>query len=305
MSIAPSGEQFEIRQGSMRAIVVEVGGGLRRLQIGDRDLLDGYGEAEMAGAGRGQVLIPWPNRIRDGRYTFRGTEYQLPLTEPAKHNASHGLVRWASWHVAERADDSVTMAHRLYPSPGYPFIPDVTVSYSLSDRGLTVSTRAVNSGDAACPFGAGFHPYLRLNAGGIDRLTLRVPASTYLVADDQQIPVGREPVAGSNLDFRNPRPIGATVLDTAFCDLERDASGRAAVELQDPDSPQAVELWMDGSYRYIMVFTGDTLAAPARRRGLAVEPMTCAPNAFASGEGLLVLEPGEVFEARWGISPVR
>jgi aldose 1-epimerase len=305
MSIAPSGEQFEIRQGSMRAIVVEVGGGLRRLQIGDRDLLDGYGEAEMAGAGRGQVLIPWPNRIRDGRYTFRGTEYQLPLTEPAKHNASHGLVRWASWHVAERADDSVTMAHRLYPSPGYPFIPDVTVSYSLSDRGLTVSTRAVNSGDAACPFGAGFHPYLRLNAGSIDRLTLRVPASTYLVADDRQIPVGREPLAGTELDFQNPRPIGATVLDTAYCDLERDGSGRASIQLQDAESSRTVDLWMDGSYRYLMVFTGDTLPVPSRRRGLAIEPMTCAPNAFASGDGLLVLEPGEVFEASWGISAVR
>ena len=80
--------------------MVEVGGALRSYVASGHELLDGYGAQERCTAARGQSLIPWPNRLRDGRYSFDGEEHQLPLTEPAKHNAIHGLVRWANWSAA-------------------------------------------------------------------------------------------------------------------------------------------------------------------------------------------------------------
>ena len=130
---------------------------------------------------------------------------------------------------------------------------------------------------------------------------LRSPASTVLRSDDRGIPVSSADVAGTPFDFRRPRAIGSTVLDHAFTDLERDAGGRAWVELSVPDGP-AVRLWVDAAYPYLMLFTGDTLPGGGRR-SLAVEPMTCAPNAFVSGDGLVVLEPGEAFEGSWGVVP--
>ncbi len=154
----PSGEQIEISAGDQRVVVVEVGAGLRAYSVGDRQLLDGYGEGEMAGSGRGQVLIPWPNRIEDGSYEFGGTLHRLPLNEPEARNAIHGLVRWSAWSVGERGADRVVMEHTLHPQPGYPFSLALRIEYSLSNDGLRVTTTATNVGRDACPYGAACIP---------------------------------------------------------------------------------------------------------------------------------------------------
>jgi aldose 1-epimerase len=303
MTVSPSGRQFEIRCGDTSAVVVEVGGGLRALRLDNLETLDGYGENEMASAGRGEVLIPWPNRIRDGHYLFQGQDLQLPLTEPSHHNAIHGLVRWATWTATKQSAASVTMRHRLYPSPGYPFTLDLAVAYTVSETELTVQTSAINIGEEPCPFGAGQHPYLRVGLPTIDSALLRVPSETYLQVDDRMIPTGHASVSGTPFDFSASRPIGNAALDLCFTDLEREEDGRAQVTLRVPDDSLSLQLWMDLSYRHVMIFTGDTLSPPSRRRqGLAVEPMTCAPNAFNSGDGLMVLEPGQTVEMSWGIS---
>lgn len=302
MSVRPSGDQFEIRHGAARAIIVEVGGGIRAFQIGDEHILDGFGEDEMCSGGRGQVLIPWPNRIRDGEYTFQGEGFQLALSEPAHHNAIHGLVRWHNWIADDHGDGEVTMRHRLYPSPGYPFCLDLAVRYAVSDREMRVTTSATNIGTRPCPFGAGWHPYLRIGSDSVDSALLRVPADGYLRLDGQKIPIAREPVAGTEFDFRIARAVGPAVLDVAYTDLEHDAEGHACVELRSSNASQRLELWMDGAYRYAMIFTGDTLhPVSRRRRGIAIEPMTCAPNAFVSGDGLMVIEPNETVSMTWGV----
>src|SRR4051794_38429863 len=156
----PSGEQIEIRAGNHRVVVAEVGAGIRSYAVGDREVLDGYGERETATDGRGQVLIPWPNRLQDGSYDFAGETHQLPLTEPEAHNAIHGLVRWVPWSVLERYEDRVVLGYSLYPQPGYPFSLDLRVEYSVSETGLRVTTSAINVGPRACPYGSGAHPYL-------------------------------------------------------------------------------------------------------------------------------------------------
>jgi aldose 1-epimerase len=296
----PSGEQIEIRAGDQRAVVVEVGGGLRRYAVGDREVLDGYREDEMASAGRGQVLVPWPNRLRDGAYEFGERWHQLAISDPATGSAIHGLVRWAAWSVRERDADRVVMGHALHPQPGYPFSLALAIEYALSDEGLRVTSTATNTGREACPYGAGVHPYLTVGTETVDSAVLRAPGRTMLRTDERGTPVGSAAVDGTEHDFREARPIGATKLDNAFTDLERADDGLARVELRDPESGAAVTLWLDEAYRYLQLFTGDPLPSVARR-SLAVEPMTCPPNAFQTGERVLVLEPGESATATWGL----
>ncbi len=300
--VSPSGEQFEIEFENQRAVVTEVGAGLRAYTIDGRDLVDGYRVDEMATAGRGQVLIPWPNRLQDGSYEFDGSSHQLPLNEPEHSNAIHGFVRWTAWHLNERAGNRVVLGHVVHPRPGYPFTLALRIEYSLSEDGLAVRTTATNVGTDACPYGCGAHPYLTVGTDTVDAVVLGAPARTVLHADARGIPNSAEQVDGTELDFREPRAIGAARLDHAFTDLERDATGLARIELANPESGAALTLWLDGSYPYVMLFTGDL--PDVERRGLAVEPMSCPPNAFRSGEGLIRLEPGDMVTSAWGITPL-
>ena len=302
--IAPSGEQITITRGDQLAVIVEVGGGLRSYSTGGRELIDGYGAHEMSSSGRGQVLIPWPNRLEDGSYEFDGKHQQLPLNEPERRNAIHGLVRWTTWSVAERSAHRVVMQHVLYPQPGYPFLLKTSIEYALSDCGLLVRTTTTNLGSERCPYGRGAHPYLTLGTATIDRLLLTLPAGTVLRSDQRGLPVDSKDVGGTGYDFRQSRPIGSTVLDHAFTDLQRDENGFARVELRDPDSEIRVSLWVDRTYPYLMLFSGDPLPNVSRR-SLAVEPMTCPPNAFRTGISLIGLEPGCSCTGTWGITGER
>ncbi|HEY1522814.1 MAG TPA: aldose 1-epimerase family protein [Solirubrobacteraceae bacterium] len=298
----PSGEQFEIAHGEQRATIVEVGGGIREYAVGERPVLDPYPAESICDGAHGMPLIPWPNRLRDGRYSFEGEDYRLSLTEPEAGNAIHGLLRWRNWRALERAPDRVVVGTRLNPMPGWPFPLDVAIGYSLGEDGLTVQTSVTNIGSRACPLGSGQHPYLSAGPGWkLDECRLQLKAGTRVLTDpDRQLPTGTEPVHGTDLDFRAPRMLQGVCIDDPFTDLERDRDGLARVGLSGPDG-HTVELWCDSSYRVIQLYTGDTLAVPRRRLGLAAEPMTCPPNALQSGEGLIRLEPGRTDVSRWGV----
>ncbi len=299
--VLPSGRQHELAHGDQRAVVVEVGAGIRAYDAGDRAVLDPYPAEAICDGGHGAALIPWPNRIADGRYSFDGADHQLALNEPERSNAIHGLVRWRPWDAVERDPRRVVMATQLHPSPGYPFALALRIAYELADDGLTVSTTALNNGERPCPYGAGQHPYLSPGEGSLDDCVLEFPAATRILCDDaHQVPLGSEPVAGGEFDFRSARAIGSAQLDDGFTDLVREASGMAVTRLTGSDG-RSVELWVDGNHPYLQLFTGDGLSPTRRRRGLAVEPMTCAVNAFQSGDGLLRLEPGASLTTRWGV----
>jgi aldose 1-epimerase len=302
--VAPSGEQFEITGGGYRAVVTECGAGLRVLEYDGRPLVAGYPEDARADGGRGQLLVPWPNRVRDGRYEFAGAAQQLPLSEPRRSNASHGLARWAAWTLEELTAHSVSLVYRLMAQPGYPWTVDLHALYDLSADGLTVTVTATNLSAAPAPYALGAHPYLTVGTGPVDGWELTLPASTRLTVDDRLLPVGREPVDGTDQDFRVARPIRGTAFDTAFGDLARDARGLAEVRLHDPGSGHGVTLWADAAHRWLQVYSGDDLPT-AQRQALAVEPMTAPPDAFNSGEDLVVLAPagadGDEHSASWGI----
>ena len=302
--VAPTGEQYVIEGGGYRAVVTEAGATLRTLEYAGRPLLDGFPEDSMATAARGQLLAPWPNRIGDGRYEFDGTTHQLPLSEPSRHNASHGLVRWASWGVEEHTGNSVSLVHRLLTQCGYPWALDLHVLYDLSADGLTVTLTATNLAPRLAPYATGAHPYLVAGTELVDDLELTLPAATRLLVDDRLLPVGRESLGGTDLDFRMARPIRSTVFDHAFTDLHRDAAGRATVVLRNRVDNTGVALWVDARHPWLQVYSSDDRPTGARR-SLAVEPMTAPPDAFRSGEDLVTLapagEPGDEHSASWGI----
>ena len=245
--------------------------------------------------------IPWPNRIQDGSYEFEGHRHQLPLTEPTMGNAIHGLSRWEAWRAAEREPSRVVMEHTIHAQPGYPFTLVLQVDYSLADDGLSVSTTATNIGADTCPYGAGAHPYLTLGTPTVDRLVLQAPGRQVLIHDERDLPVGSEPVDGTEYDFREARPIATTKLDNAFTDLGRGPDGRARVTLHDPGARRTVTLSVDEHYGYLMLFTGDPLP-DVNRRALAVEPMTCPPNAFRTGDSVIRLAPGDSVTGVWTIT---
>ena len=302
----PSGHQHVIRHGDQRAVVVQVGGGLREYEVDGFSVVDGYGVDEMAAHGRGQVLAPWPNRLADGRYELGDQTFQLPISEPPAHNAIHGLVRWSGWDRLDATASSVRMGHVLWPQPGYPFTLGLEQRYELSDAGLRVTMHAENVGRRAAPYGAGMHPYVRAELGLIDASVLRLPADGWLETDERHIPTGRRlGVEGTAYDFRQPRALGATAMDVAFTGLSRGADGLAWTELRSDRDGRCVAVWVDSRFDYLMVFTGNPLSEGERRRSLAVEPMTCAPDAFRSGLGLVLLQPGQRLSASWGISVSR
>jgi aldose 1-epimerase len=294
--------EIDIACGEQRVAVVTLGGGLRSYEAGGREILDGFAAGERPTSGRGQVLSPWPNRIENGSYEFDGKRLQLPLSEPEHGNAIHGLVREAMWNVTDLATDRVLLDHLLEAQPGYPFTLALTMEYSLSDAGLTVTASARNVGSEPCPYGSGQHPYLSLGTPTIDTLRLQLPADVVAFSDERGIPERSEPVEGTQYDFRAGRTIGDTVLDNAYTELRRDDDGRARVLLDDPNGDSGLAVWVDERYSYLMLFTGDPLPDVARR-SIAVEPMTCPPNAFRTGESLIRLGPGESTVSTWGIEP--
>lgn len=301
---SPTGEQWVIAHGHQEVVVTEVGATLRSYTLAGRDVIDGFGPGEWSHAGRGQVLAPWPNRLGDGRYEWGGVRAQAALDEPRLGNAIHGLVRWLPWRLEANAQNVVSLRCTIRPTPGYPWSVDLRCEFRLRRDGLVVTTQATGAGDTAAPFGLGFHPYLKAGIEPIDGARLILPASRRLVLDARSLPTGEvEDVAGTELDFRMGRTIGQTRLDTAFTDLRRGTDGMARASVEDLETGQGVDLWADDRFRYLMCFTGDTVEPDRRRRAIAIEPMTCPPDAFRSGRDLIVLEPGETWEGTWGLNP--
>jgi aldose 1-epimerase len=286
MSVLPSGEQWTIQAGEYSGTVVSVGGGLRGLSYADREVLIGYPEDQPARAGIGQHLFPWPNRITDGKYTFQGVDQQLYLTEPARSNAIHGLTRWANWERLDDGSDTsyVEVGYRLHGQPGYPHQLALTLTYQLdATNGLSVTARATNIGTSDAPYGYGTHPYLTVGRQ-IDECELEFTADSWLeVTPDRLSPVGLKPVADSPYDFGQARKLQDLDIDNAFTHLP----ATWEVRLTDPATGNSARLTSDT--RWMQLYTANALG----RVGLAVEPMTCPPDAFVSGDDLVVLKPGD------------
>lgn len=296
---SPTGDQHVLRHGDQVAVVTSVAASLREYRVGDRDVVLPFADDAVAPAFSGAVLAPWPNRLRDATYAYRGATYQVPLTEHERQTALHGLVAYQRFDVVDAGDAAVTLRHDLVPFPGYPWPVRLDVTYALGDDGLTVSVVATNLGTTTAPYGVGFHPWLSPGPGGVDGCTLQLDAARRVSVDDRLLPVGTQPVTG-DFDLRTGRPLAGVELDDAWVDATPDADGLTWATLTGDDG-RTVAVWADATLPAWQVCTGDGIPG-IDRRGVAVEPMSCVADAFRTGELLVDLEPGASHAVRWGLA---
>ncbi|GAA3068844.1 aldose 1-epimerase family protein [Streptosporangium carneum] len=295
--------QFTLRGGGLHAEISERAAALRVLRHGERDLVTPWPQDGPIPFYSGTLLAPWPNRVGGARYTFGGLTHRLPANEEDRGNALHGLVAETDWQAVEwlAVEDEhgfVRLAHTITPTPGYPFTVALQVRHSLTSEGLTTTLSAENTGEEAAPYGCAPHPWL-LAGDRVEDYELLVPADRVSPPDDRMLPSSLEDVSGTPYDFRSPRTVGETALDHTFTGLTPDADGLVRVRVRGPEG--GVELrWDASALPWAQVCTGTGFG----HRGLAVEPMTCPPDAFNSGVDLIVLQPGDRVETSWTISPL-
>ena len=296
---------------NQRAVVSPWGASLRRYFLDEADgretdVLWGYGGGSNKKGGQGDVLCPFPGRIPDGRYTFDGQTYQLDRNDKEGPNAIHGFVRTIPWETRKREPSRARFEVRLeaaaYAPRGYPFSLRVSVTYALDGNGLTCAFDVENVGSSAAPVGIGFHPYFTVGTGLIDEAEARIPCRGYLEFNERLLPTGRVlDVEGTEWDFRERRPVGARRFNHCFVNVVRDANGTATALLRHQGNGRQIEIAMDRAFTAIVVYTGDAIP-DAPRRALAIEPMTCATDAFNRPDwGLTRLLPHAIFTGRYTI----
>jgi aldose 1-epimerase len=296
-----TGEQLEITRGPASAVVDTAGAGLRAFEVGGVPYSETYDDTPHMGAG--SVLVPWPNRVAGATWSYEGEELKLEATEAVRGNAIHGLVRQATWSVVSRQDSAITLEVAVDEAPGWPFPFHTGISYTLSDKGVTVEHTVTNRSEQRMPFGVGTHPYPRPGNADVDDCVLTLSAKTVLPVDlDSMIPNSPPiDVAGTDYDFREGRLLRDIELDTAFGGCEPGPDGLVRHSILSRES--GAEVWAEPVFKWVQVFTPDEFPGKGAR-AVAIEPMTCPPDALNSGVDLLWLAPGETWAGRWGITPL-
>lgn len=288
--------EVQLHSGDAQLAIALRGGGPRELVVGDWHVLDGYPAGAVPQGRRGGVLVPWPNRLRNGRWTWAGEELQLPVSSPESPSAMHGFASWQPWTVLAATESTASVGTVLEARPGYPFRLAAAIDYALGPYRLDGTLRVRNLGSVPAPFGAGMHPYLHVGAhedGGIGGAELTVPARTALDVD------GGLPTGGTHEFDGEIGRIGSRAFDDPVTDLVRGADGWARVHLR--GRLGELVLAVDEAWRWLQIYTGDQLPAGQWRRSLAVEPMTCPPNALADGTDLVVLDPDAEWSGSWAL----
>lgn len=288
-----------LKSGRYHAWITSLGGGIRGLTLGGKNLTDTYAAGTPVPLACGVMLGPWPNRTADGIFSHRGHIYRLPINEPERNNAIHGFIGDAEWEVKAATPDSAHLEYMLEPQSGWPWRMKFENHYQLSDDGLACTTRVTNMSRHHIPFGIGVHTYINAQDAPLNDCILHVPASERLPLDpDRNLPCGPlTSVAGTQFDLQN-RPLAGTWLDDAFTVVKSAKIECSVVNSRNTGS----KLWFDESFGWVQVYTAPDF--PGRGRAVAIEPMTCPPNALRTGVGLIYLQPGEHWEASWGVAGV-
>lgn len=303
------------------ARIVSVGATLRTYDVDGAPVVSGFAADEVCPAYRGKQLMPWPNRVGDGLYVRDDVEYRLALTEPERGNALHGLLCWQPWEATDVAADRVTCETMLYPQPGWSWTLRCRVTYGLDDAdegGLTVTPWVRNETAmpsstlqerALAPFGYSAHPYVTAGEARVDDAEITLPGREWLQVDESRLLPSGATLAESTVPVDETtrldgRVLGERDLDLAYTAMRADADGRWRAVVTDPSTGRSSTLWAPAdAYPWAQIFTGGALPEPARRRtGVALEPMTCGPDALRTGEGLILLPPGDEWSAPWGLT---
>jgi aldose 1-epimerase len=268
----------------------------------NHSLLDGYKSEEEFATQRlknfkGSKLFPFPNRINQAQYTFEGKNYSLEKNFPQENNAIHGLVLETNFTVknelANEAEARLELTYRSEgDSRGYPFRYELSITYTLSPTGFSCTTKAINTSDTEMPVGDGWHPYFKTGIQ-LNDLFLQLPSDEILETDEKLIPTGK--LIKSD-QFLKSSQVGSHLFDT--CYKVKGENKIVETELYDKAKDLRIILWQEtgkDKYNYLQIYI------PPQRDTIALEPMTCAPDAFNNSMGLIILKPGEVKEFTFGV----
>ena len=296
-----------LTHGSYAAFVSPIGAALTRLSYRERDLIVPFEHGTRFPPYGGALLAPWPNRVIHAQYTSadHGTQ-RLAVTETDRGHALHGLVVNLRFDVIERGESQVTLATVIDPQQGYPWRIRIETTFELTDGGLAQTVAATNESATAALFGTGCHPYLTTGTHALDECELSLPASLVQLTQGEQLVPGAVvsvAVDPSRFDFRQRRRLGTASIDHAFTGLHAEQDGQFVARLTAPDG-HGVEMVWDQRCPWVQLYTADTAPQVRIRVGLAIEPMTCPPDAFNSGVDLTPLPPGASTSAEWRITAI-
>lgn len=237
------------------------------------------------------LLAPWVNRVRNGNYSFKGKNYQLPINEPALGNAIHGLLARAPFTLVLKSDSSVTLEHAYTgEEPNYPFPFTFRYNYTLTDMGaLEITFEAQNTGTSAMPFACGWHPYFSFPDTSVTDLSIKFHPISRFLSDSQMIPLKEE-----NLQGQTKFVFSQEKVDHVF---RLEPMEKHITEFI--DHKHQCSLFLEQSsiqFPFLVVFQ------PEGYTSVAIEPMTANTDAFNTGDGLLELAPQEVFSGQIRLS---
>lgn len=258
------------------------------------------------------ILFPFPNRIRDGKFGFRGRRIDLPINEPERHNAIHGLVYNRPWDVVESgASDgegawvTLRFSSRSFPEveAAFPFPFQAEYTYRLKGGALVNEFKATNVGDAPMPMGFGVHPWFRAplsKKGSRGACRVKAPVSGVWRLDDRLLPTGDIVPPKPERDLARGVPLADEEYDDVYSGLNRNGPSEAVYT--DPGTGVEIAVISDRVFRELVIY------APLSRDIVCLEPYTCVTDAFnleAQGidAGMIVLEPGESWSATIVYSP--
>lgn len=302
--LPPTGEQHVLQNERVRAEIGSVAAVLRSLSVDGQALTEHTPEHRMPQQGRGIVLAPWPNRVREARWSWGGREQLLDVTDPSYGAASHGLLRNTAYRAVERAEDAVELSAFIPPQHGWPFALATRVRYALDEDGITVTHSVQNLSTGPAVWAVGAHPFLRVGSAPVERLVLTVPAAIRLALDDTLTPVGTDELRDTDADLSEGREVETLDLNHPYGAIDRGPSGELAW-LDSADGSRTT-LWGDEDFRWLQIYTPRDHPredAQGLTHGLAVaiEPMTAPPDALNSGVDLIHLSAGGSWSGSWGI----
>jgi aldose 1-epimerase len=252
------------------------------------------------------ILFPFPNRIRDGQFTWNTKEYRLPANDPSGKNAIHGFVCQRPWRaLAEGADDhSAWVTGEFIGSRDGPETLDlwpadygIRITYRLLEQRLEIDAELMNTDSSDLPFGLGYHPYFAIAPFGGQQAEVVINANKHWQLAES-LPTGRKDLVDERTDLRGGKRYDSLRLDDVFTDLNPPSktNGLALAGMVRGGS-RRLEIYTDGNFREIVAFT------PPHRQAICLEPYTCATDAINLQErgvdaGWRVLPAGAALNAR-------
>jgi aldose 1-epimerase len=243
------------------------------------------------------ILFPFPNRIRDGRFTWNGKDYQLPINDPQKKNAIHGFACQRPWRIVESGADVVS-AWITGEFKGSLDAPDcrslwpadyrLRITYRLAPGILRIETMVDNMDCVPLPFGIGFHPYFRIIG---THSTISVPAESYWELEES-LPTGSRRLVEGIRNLNDWRRFSDLILDDILTDLSATWGPPGVCYRGGILQESSLEIFTSPSFREAVVFT------PPHRQAFCIEPYTCTTDAInlqqrSLDAGLIVLSPGQ------------